>query len=234
MLKQLRQRFRQLRLRRAGVLTGGGCPVERIGDWTMWPGHVRADSVVYGFGVGSSIGWDLEMIRRFGCTVQAFDPTPVSIAWVRRQQLPPQFAFHDYGIAAFDGELDFYPPRKTGNPHFSQERRRGLALLRPPVPGRVYRLATIMRMLGHQRIDVLKLDVEGSEFEAIPDLLASGIAVDQLLVEIHYQFRSRSFRQGLDLIDRIKCHGLDCIHVSPRGYEFAFLRRGMRKTSHAA
>jgi FkbM family methyltransferase len=234
MLKQLRQRFRQLRLRRAGVLDAGGCPVERVGDWAMWPGHVRADSVVYGFGVGLSIGWDLEMIRRFGCTVHAFDPTPVSIEWVRQQKFPPEFSFHDYGIAAFDGELDFYPPRKTGNPHFSQERRRGLALLRPPVQGRVYRLATIMQMLGHSRIDVLKLDVEGSEFEAIPDLLASGIAVDQLLVEIHYQFRSRSFRQGLDLIDQIKHHGLDCIHVSPRGYEFAFLRRGMRTTPQAA
>jgi hypothetical protein len=102
------------------------------------------------------------------------------------------------------------------------------------VQGRVYRLATIMQLLGHSRIDVLKLDVEGSEFEAIPDLLASGIAVDQLLVEIHYQFRSRSFRQGLDLIDQIKHHGLDCIHVSPRGYEFAFLRRGMRTTPQAA
>jgi len=234
MLKQLRQRFRQLRLRRAGVLSAGGCPLERIGDWTMWSGHVRAESVVYGFGVGYSIGWDLEMIRRFGCTVHAFDPTPVSIAWVRQQALPQEFAFHDYGIAAFDGELDFYPPRKSGNPHFSQERRRGLAHLRPPVRGRVYRLAKIMQMLGHERIDVLKLDVEGSEFEAIPDLLASGIAIDQLLVEIHYQFRSRSFGQGLELIAEIKRHGLDCIHVSPRGYEFAFLRRGLAQTSQAA
>src|SRR5690348_10858073 len=32
MLKQLRQRFRQLRLRRARVLDASGCPVERIGD----------------------------------------------------------------------------------------------------------------------------------------------------------------------------------------------------------
>ena len=80
-----------------------------------------------------------------------------------------------------------------------------------------------MRRLGQRHVDVLKLDVEGSEFEVIPDLIDSGISVDQLLVEIHYHFRSRSFRAGLALIDLIKRHGMRCIHVSPRGFEFTFV-----------
>ena len=90
--------------------------------------------------------------------------------------------------------------------------------------GQVRRLATIMQTLGHTRLDVLKLDVEGSEFEAVPEILASGIRVDQLLVEIHYHFRSRSFRAGLALIEAIKATGMQCIHVSPRGFEFSFVR----------
>jgi FkbM family methyltransferase len=228
MLKRLRQQFRQYRLRRAGVVDRTDYALEKIGDWVMWPGQIGPGSVVYGFGVGCSIGWDLALIRQFGCTVHAFDPTPASIAWVQRQSLPAGFAFHDYGIADFDGYLDFYPPRKADNPHFSQERRRGLLEWRQPVPGPVYRLPTIMRMLGHRWVNVLKLDVEGSEFEAIPDILASGVRIDQLLVEIHYQFRARSFRQGIELIRRIKARGMECIYASDRGYEFAFVRRGLR------
>jgi Methyltransferase FkbM domain len=84
-----------------------------------------------------------------------------------------------------------------------------------------------MRSLGDERIDVLELDVEGAEFEAIPDLIASGIEVDQLLVEIHYQFRSRSFRMGLDLIQQLKDYGMQCLYVSERGFEFSFVRRGL-------
>jgi hypothetical protein len=84
-----------------------------------------------------------------------------------------------------------------------------------------------LRRLGHRHLDVLKLDVEGSEFEAIPDLIDSGVSVDQLLVEIHYQFRSRSFRLGLDLIQQLKAYGMQCIHISPPGFEFSFVRRGL-------
>jgi FkbM family methyltransferase len=220
-LKLLKQTLRQHRLRGARVLDGGDSPVTKVGDWTLCTRAIDAGSVVYSFGVGDNVAWDLAMIRRFGCTVHAFDPTPASIEWVSRQALPPQFVFHDWGISNFDGQLPFYPPRKAGSTHYSQERRASRQA--QPVLGQVRRLATIMQSLGHDHIDVLKLDVEGSEFEAVPDLLASGIRVGQLLVEIHYHFRSRSFRAGLALIDLTKRHGMRCIHVSPRGFEFTFV-----------
>lgn len=226
-LKLLKQTIRQHRLRRANVLDETLHRPTKVGDWALWTNPLDAHSVVYSFGVGDNVAWDLAMIERFGVTVHAFDPTPASIAWVARQSLPPQLVFHNVGISNFDGELPFYPPRKAGSTHFSQERRGGLFDRQQPVLGQVRRLATIAQQLGHTRLDVLKLDVEGSEFEAIPDILASGIEVDQLLVEIHYHFPSRSFRAGLALIEQIKARGMECIHVSPRGFEFSFVRRGL-------
>jgi FkbM family methyltransferase len=226
-LKLLKQTIRHQRLRRANVLDDTLHRPTKVGDWALWTDPLDAHGVVYSFGVGDNVAWDLAMIERFGVTVHAFDPTPASIAWVARQALPPQFVFHDIGISNFDGELPFYPPRKAGSTHFSQERRGGLIDRQQPVLGQVRRLATILRQLGHTRLDVLKLDVEGSEFEAIPDILASGIEIDQLLVEIHYHFPSRSFRAGLALVEQIKACGMECIHVSPRGFEFSFVRRGL-------
>lgn len=230
-VKFLKQQVRQFRLRRASVVEESPPAQIAMGGWSLWSEHIHAGSVVYSFGVGDNIGWDLEMIRRFGVTVHAFDPTPASIDWIAAQHLPPQFVFHDFGISDFDGVLDFYPPRRQGSTHYSQERRGGTFDRRQPVRGRVHRLATIMRKLGHRRIDVLKLDVEGSEFEAVPDWIASGIEFDQLLIEIHYQFRSRSFAMGLDLIQRLKDYGMRCIHASPRGFEFTFIRGGVETMS---
>jgi len=224
MLRTLKRMIRRYRLRHAQVLDLPEIPCLRRYGWAMWPAPLRSDSVVYSFGVGDSVGWDLEMIRRFGVTVHAFDPTPASIEWVSRQTLPPQFVFHDYGLANFDGSLNFYPPRRAGNTHFSHVRRSGLFDRRPAVPGQVRRLSTIMNSLGHRRIDVLKIDVEGAEFDALPDFLTSGIQIDQLLVEIHYHFPSQSFRKGLALIDQIKSIGMRCFDVSPRGFEFSFIR----------
>ena len=50
------------------------------------------------------------------------------------------------------------------------------------------RVATLMRDLGHERLDVLKMDIEGAEYEVVADVLASGIDIGQLLIEFHHRF----------------------------------------------
>jgi hypothetical protein len=42
-----------------------------------------------------------------------------------------------------------------------------------------------MMQLGHNRLDVLKVDIEGAEYEVLPALLADGIEIDQILIEFH-------------------------------------------------
>ena len=228
-LKFCKQRLRQHRLRRAKVIDDVPHKAEKIADWALWPDAIHSGSVIYSFGVGDNVAWDLAMIQRFGAQVHAFDPTPRSIDWVARQTLPIQFHFFPFGLSNFDGLLDFYPPRKTAGTHYSQQPRGFRASCGPPVQGQVFRLATIMNRLGHTRLDVLKMDIEGSEFEAVPDLIHAGICVDQLLVEIHYHFPSRSFQQGVALIGQLKAYGMDCIYISDRGLEFAFVRQGLGK-----
>lgn len=49
----------------------------------------------------------------------------------------------------------------------------------------VRRLGTIMSELGHTRLDLLKMDIEGAEFAVVRDMLSSRIEVDQLVVEVH-------------------------------------------------
>lgn len=233
-LKYLKQQFRRFRLRQASVLDLPDARPQMLGNWAVLPESLGPDSVVYSFGVGDNISFDLAMIKRFGATVHAFDPTPQSIAWVAGQTLPPQFRFHDCGISSFDGVLDFYPPRKAGGMHYSQVPRHRLGSPPKPVAGRVNRLSTIIKRLGHQHIDVLKLDVEGSEFDSVPELLAAGVPMGQLLVEIHYHFPQHSFRRGLDLIRQIKASGMECFYISPRGLEFGFIHRRLLDARRAA
>ena len=43
----------------------------------------------------------------------------------------------------------------------------------------------ITRELNHTHIDVLKMDIEGSEYDVIDTILASPVTIDQILVEFH-------------------------------------------------
>ena len=91
-----------------------------------------------------------------------------------------------------------------------------------------------MQRLGHSRIDVLKMDVEGTEFDCVPDLLQSGIEIGQLLVEVHYHYPQRTFDEGLSLLRQIEAAGFQCFDISPRGLEFSFVNRRMIAHQRAA
>jgi FkbM family methyltransferase len=188
-------------------------------SWCLCPAGVSSKSVVYSFGVGNDLSFDLELTKQLGVRVHAFDPTPRSIEWVRSQLLPESIIFHSWGVAAHDGIARFNAPE---NPHhvsystFPSATETSSSLDAP-----VYRIATIMQMLGHDRIDLLKMDIEGSEYEVIHDLLASHIYVDQLLVEFHHRWRGIGIKQTQQAIKDLNYAGYRIFHVSASGEEYS-------------
>jgi len=192
------------------------------GGWTIDPAGVDSDSIVYSFGVGDDISFDLSLIETFGCHVFAFDPTPKSIAWIDKQVLPPHFHFHGYGIAAHDGEAVFSPPL---NPeHISYSLLTRPETMDAAVKAPVYRLQTIMNCLGHSHIDILKMDIEGAEYDVIEQLVASTLEIRQLLVEFHHRFAAVGWQPTKTAVELLDQGGYKTFHISPSGEEFSFLR----------
>jgi len=193
------------------------------GGWCICPDRINANSVIYSFGVGQDISWDLAMIEQFGVTIHAFDPTPKSIAWVQSQKLPPQFHFHEYGIATFDGTASFTLP-ESSNVSFTMseaENRRSAE----SVQGQVRKLSTSMAELGHRRIDILKMDIEGAENGVIADLPNWKLDIGQFLVEFHHVIGHRDqVRQTAQAIETINRMGFRMFFNSPVGKEFSFIR----------
>ncbi len=54
-------------------------------EWCVCPIGLGPASIVYSFGVGEDVSFEMELIERFGTPVHAFEPTPRSLAWVRSQ-----------------------------------------------------------------------------------------------------------------------------------------------------
>ena len=92
--------------------------------------------------------------------VFAFDPTPNSIRWLETLELPEKFHFHPWAIADRDGSLYLYP-RIRGDGSRSKVMYTIMmekeASGGTEVPARTLR--TIMKDLGHEQIDVLKMDI---------------------------------------------------------------------------
>jgi FkbM family methyltransferase len=202
----------------------GGRPGTGYGGWTVCANRLSSDSVVYSFGIGDEVSFDLDLIDRFGVRVHAFDPTPASQRWLSQQSVPDAFIPHAIGAADFDGTTTFHAPADPAWVSHSIVPTGG----RPSgtVEVEVRRIGTIMAELGHDRIDLLKMDIEGAEYGVIADLVERALDIDQILVEFHHRFDSVPPARTAEAVRRLNSVGFRIAHVSPRGEEYTFVRAG--------
>ncbi len=227
-IKKLKNNYRRRKLASYGFVEELQCPKESYGEgdgsWVLNPEKINSDSVIYSFGIGRDISLELELIEKHKAQVHVFDPTPVSLEWVAQQELPGQLVIHDYGLAAFDGDLEFQMPRKQTGAHFSPVQRyknSSSGLYKAPVK----RLVTIMKQLEHQYIDLLKIDIEGGEYDAIDDFLNEDVSIKQLLVEFHHNYETISLQQTLGTLSRLESKRFRIFSISQRTYEISMLKQ---------
>ena len=190
------------------------------GGWPLIPELVNPNSVVLSFGIGTDISFDLAAIERFGVTVHGFDPTPRCNAWLAKQNVTSKFKFHEIGLADRNGTLTFAAPDNPAHASYSavkDDDNSGITL-------KVATLESLMADLNLDHIDVLKMDIEGSEIEVLQALPAGSFRPNQLLVEFHHRIHETSFMVTKDVIQGILDLGYEIFFISYTGDEFAFVR----------
>ena len=151
------------------------------GGWAIQTNLLNKDSIIYCFGVGTDISFDEELIKRYDCVVYGFDPTPRSIKWVETTSLHNNYKFIPYGISNFDGDSLFNQPLRDEWVSYSETYNGNENSVYCPVK----KITTIMKELNHTHIDLLKMDIEGSEYSVLDDMINNNINPNQLLIEFH-------------------------------------------------
>ena len=194
-------------------------------DWAYDPELLDSDSIVYSLGVGDTIEFDLKLIERTAATIHAFDPTPDAETTLAASEPPANFHFHAAAAAGSDGELTLYP-RVRSNGSLSETMFTVNAEARNAHLGRTVPALTIPSMasrLGHEHVDLIKMDIEGAEYEVIDSLLASPLRPEQLLIEFHHRHKGVGPKRTRRALQQLQNVGYRIFYVSENVREFSFV-----------
>jgi FkbM family methyltransferase len=190
----------------------------------LCPEFLDQNSIVYSFGIGENVSFDKAVIEKHDCHVFGFDPTPKSINWIKGQKLHEKFHFSEFGISNKSGLVDFYLPNNPEYVSGSSITQKNVDV-RNKVSVGMKSLADIMNELGHKHIDVLKMDIEGSEYDVIENILNAKISITQILVEFHDRFVENGNLKSKQTVEALKSNGYEIFAVSDSFEEISFINK---------
>jgi FkbM family methyltransferase len=216
-------RIRKLRLHEPTLRRGYRVYGSSYGGWAVPDDYLSAGSVLYSVGVGTDISFDRAVLECYACQLFAFDPTPNAVTFMQESRLPEGLTFLPIGLSAHDGTEKFFPPKTDGFDSFSQSSTDSDSVA-AAITCEVLTFASLKRRLGHDAVDLLKMDIEGFEYGVIQQILASTMPTPGcLLIEFHHGMYGILPEKTTDAVESLLHRGYEIFWISPIGREYGFL-----------
>lgn len=228
-LRRIRTRFEIVTGKTYDVKIAKTCASVYVGSYhagySICPTDLGPSSVIYSFGLGDDISFDLELIEKYGCKVFGADPTPKSLEFLGKMDLPYNFKYFDFAIADYDGVIELFFPKN--NDHVSlvsgdDGKRSGSSQ-----SFKCLTIASFMNMLGHSHVDLIKIDIKGPEFAIIPQIISTGISFNQLIVEFTPELFPDGNSRVIDLIHLLASNDYYVFDVSDDGRNISVIKQNI-------
>lgn len=193
------------------------------GGWVVPEGFINENSICYCAGAGEDISFDTGLAQRYGCNVWVIDPTPRAVNHFdnlkaavaegktfnvnnnpnEQYQIKADklHLMHYLPIGLWHKHefLKFYAPKNDSHVSHSIV---NLQKTDHYFEAEVKRLKDVMSEQGHQHLDLLKIDIEGAEYEVIKTILQDKLDIRVLCVE-HDEWYHHKDDQYLNRINDI-------------------------------
>ena len=185
--------------------------------------------LVYSFGIGENLSFSEDIIQHYNAEIYAYDPTPKSIEYVAKHVISTNKNFHfkPFGLSDKNEIATFYLPQNeewvSGSSIITEGKKE------TGIDVEMRDINTLMRENGHTYLDILKMDIEGSEFRVIEGLIQSGAIpnIYQICVEVHDRFLSNGIKELFKFVNGLERYGYKMISVSDSYEELTFIKKGI-------
>ena len=200
--QRARRRIRQWRGTEPRTRVQIRCEQVSHGGWWICPMTLRPGDIVYSIDRGSDLVLERTLLEEYGARTYIFDPDPDTADRADRDRLLEVFQLYAIRVG---------PENRPPDPEAG------------PEGARMIRLSDLMQMLGHRRIELLKIDVDTVD-EILLDLIDMSADVHQLLVRFRTD-RTEADRARIEgLISALEGRGYRIFRISPDGTRYSLLR----------
>jgi FkbM family methyltransferase len=150
---------------------------------------LSADAVVIDAGCSHEADFSVCLIRRHGVRAFGVDPTRKHAGALRalETQYPGRFKHVPCAITATDGTLTFHESRVNESGSLFTDHVNVLHDETTSYDVEAVTLGTLLKRVGVDTVDILKLDLEGAEYELFERMTAEELRpFKQLFVEFHH------------------------------------------------
>jgi FkbM family methyltransferase len=201
------------------------------GGYVLPKSELSRGSICYSFGAGEDVSFETELAAALPVEVHIFDPTPRAVEYVRGlikdlserdPNLGQRLHFHPWGVWSGDQQMKFYAPQ---NPTHVSHSVVNLQHTASYFYADCRRPRSIMEGLGHRTIDLVKLNIEGAEYEVIRTMFAENITPRVICInfdELHTQIATGARERLRDLVRQFADHGY--VAVSAEECRATFIR----------
>ena len=191
--------------------------------------YLNEDSIIYSGGVGEDMSFDLKLEDKYKCKIFLIDPTQRALKHYEEVKeyyytkinnftgniqpdylyniidLHPDFDNYTYinkGLYKEKAKLKFY---KQTNPNYVSQSLVSNMFGNEYDEVEVDSIKNIMKIYNHTKIDLLKLDIEGSEIDVLNQMLDDEIYPTYLCIEFDLLLKNKDPNQSTQkLITRLQ------------------------------
>lgn len=187
-------------------------------DWCIDPASLQEYPVLFSGGAGNDISFEQLFIEKFNGYVYLYDPSPTGRHTFNKYNGPDKIIYHSTALGKTNLGVKMAEPKDPQEGSWTIPQNNG---------GNFEEFESVslvdeISRYGFKYVDVVKLDIEGFEYDVLDDLLDSNIVVKQILVEFHDFFQNVSVWQSIKMRSKLRKKGYVCFHKNQ--YDFSFIK----------